>query len=143
MGVLNDAGRGCNEEEDIVAVAENYFKTLFTTAHVDDANMELVLEYVDRRTRFYYNLTLRVRLNELSFRCIHQNHQVLMVCPLFFFQKHCHIVGFDVTEAILSVLNLGHMLHKMNFTHIMLIPKKKKKMIPNTFWSSSPSAWAM
>ena len=42
----------------------------------------------------------------------------------FFFQKYWNIVGSDVTEAILSVLNSGHMLRKMNYTHIVLIPKK-------------------
>ena len=43
---------------------------------------------------------------------------------LFFFQKYWHIVGRDVIEAVLSVLNLGHFLHKMNHTHIVLVPKK-------------------
>ena len=43
----------------------------------------------------------------------------------FFFQKYWHIVGNDVTEAILSVLRFAHMLKKMNHTHIVLIPKKK------------------
>ena len=43
----------------------------------------------------------------------------------FFFQKYWHVVGGDVTEAVLSVLNLGHVLTKMNFTHILLILKKK------------------
>ena len=41
----------------------------------------------------------------------------------FFFQKFWHIVGQDVIVAVLSVLNSGHMLHKMNFTHIVLVPK--------------------
>ena len=49
-----------------------------------------------------------------------------MVCPLFFFQKYWHIVGSNVTNAVLSVLLSGHMLHKINYTHIVLIPKKKK-----------------
>ena len=44
----------------------------------------------------------------------------------FFFQKYWHIVGLDVIEAILSVLNSGHLLHKMNYTYIVLIQKKKK-----------------
>jgi len=42
----------------------------------------------------------------------------------FFFQKYWHIVGNDVTNALFSVLNSGHMLYKMNYTHIALIPKK-------------------
>ncbi|KAK9997343.1 hypothetical protein SO802_022029 [Lithocarpus litseifolius] len=42
----------------------------------------------------------------------------------FFFQKYWHIVGPDVTLAVLSVLHSGRPLKKMNFTHIVLIPKK-------------------
>ena len=41
----------------------------------------------------------------------------------FFFQKFWHIVGQDVTTTVLSILNFGHMLQKMNYTHIVLIPK--------------------
>ena len=26
-------------------------------------------------------------------------------------------MGNDVTDAVLSIFNLGHMLHKMNYTH--------------------------
>ena len=33
-------------------------------------------------------------------------------------------MGVDVIEAILLVLNSGHMLRKMNYSHIVLIPKK-------------------
>ena len=43
----------------------------------------------------------------------------------FFFQKYWHIVGTNVANAILSILHSGHMLRKMNHTHIVLIPKKK------------------
>ena len=42
----------------------------------------------------------------------------------FFFQKYWHIVGHDDTEVVLSILPSGHMLKKMNHTHIVLIPKK-------------------
>ena len=44
----------------------------------------------------------------------------------FFFQKYWHIVGRDATIAVLYVLQSGHFLQKMNYTHILLIPKKKK-----------------
>ena len=46
--------------------------------------------------------------------------------PPFFFQKYWHIVGQDVTTVVLSVLNFGHMLHKMKFTHIVLISKNNE-----------------
>lgn len=38
-------------------------------------------------------------------------------------------MGDDVIKAILSVLNSGHMLCKMNFTHIVLIPKKNDPLV--------------
>ena len=41
----------------------------------------------------------------------------------FFFQKFWHVVGNDVTSAVLSVLHSCHFLQKMNYTHIVLIPK--------------------
>jgi hypothetical protein len=44
----------------------------------------------------------------------------------FFFQKYWHIVGFSVSTAVLSVLNSGKLLRKINLTHIALIPKKKE-----------------
>ena len=42
----------------------------------------------------------------------------------FFFQKYWHIVGNDVITTMLSVLTSGRFVHKMNYTHIVLIPKK-------------------
>lgn len=49
MGVFDDVGRWCTEKNEIAEVVENYFKKLFRTAHTDNANMEDVLESVDRR----------------------------------------------------------------------------------------------
>ena len=46
--------------------------------------------------------------------------------PLFFFQKYWHIVGQDITITVLSVFNSDHMLHKMNFTYIVLISKNNE-----------------
>ena len=57
--------------------------------------------------------------------------------PLFFFQKYWHIVGQDVTTTVLSVLNFGHMLHKMNFTHIVLIPKNNELKNMSDYWPIS------
>ena len=42
----------------------------------------------------------------------------------FLFQKFWHIVGPDVTEAMLFVLYSGHLLHKMDYEQIVLIPKR-------------------
>lgn len=44
--------------------------------------------------------------------------------PLFF-QKYWHIVGTDVSNAVLDYINFGNILHGINFSHITLIPKRK------------------
>ncbi|CAL8169219.1 unnamed protein product [Prunus armeniaca] len=45
--------------------------------------------------------------------------------PPVFFQKYWHIVGNDVSRAIINFLSSGRLLHKINFTHVVLIPKVK------------------
>ena len=49
----------------------------------------------------------------------------------FFFQKFWHIVGADVTNAMLSCLNYRIILRNINNTHIALIPKIISKMLVN------------
>ncbi|KAL0367155.1 UNVERIFIED_CONTAM: putative mitochondrial protein [Sesamum radiatum] len=44
--------------------------------------------------------------------------------PPLFYQKFWHVIRSDVINCVLHVLNSGTLLHKMNFTHIVLIPKR-------------------
>ena len=60
----------------------------------------------------------------------------------FFFQKFWHIFGHDVTTIVLFVLHPGRYLRKMNYTHIVLIPKKKKR-IQNILWNFVQLVWKM
>ena len=60
----------------------------------------------------------------------------------FFFQKFWHIFGHDVTTIVLFVLHPGRYLRKMNYTHIVLIPKKKKKD-PEYIMEFRPVVWEM
>ncbi|KAL0413983.1 UNVERIFIED_CONTAM: hypothetical protein Sradi_1600000 [Sesamum radiatum] len=43
--------------------------------------------------------------------------------PPLFFQKFRHVIGNDVISYALRILNNQVLLHKMNHTHIVLIPK--------------------
>ena len=45
--------------------------------------------------------------------------------PPLFFQRYWHVVGDDVTEAVLSCLSMGVILASLNGTFITLIPKVK------------------
>ena len=42
-----------------------------------------------------------------------------------FYQNFWHIVGDNVTAAVLDFLNFGYMVPEINYTHIVLIPKVK------------------
>ena len=114
-------------DEQIAQVVEQYFKELFTTANPMD--MGSVLDVVERSVTLNMNNALlqRYTLDEVRW-ALFQMHPSkspsLDGMSPFFFQKYWNIVGSDVTEAILSVLNSGHMLRKMNYTPIVLIPKK-------------------
>lgn len=46
---------------------------------------------------------------------------------LFYKKKIWHIVGDIVVYTVLEFLNTSHMLPKLNYTYIVLIPKIKKK----------------
>ena len=52
--------------------------------------------------------------------------------PLFF-QKYWHIVGTDVSDAVIDYINSGKFLQSINFTHITLIPKKKNLELMSYF----------
>ena len=116
-------------------MAESYFQNLFSSAN--PSNMESVLETVDRVVTPDMNTLLQpYTLVEVK-QALFQMHPSKLpgsdgMSP-FFFQKYWHIVGYDVTEAVLSVLHSGYLLHKMNYTHIVLIPKKNDPKLVSDF----------
>ena len=93
--------------------------------------MEVVLDPIDRLVTpdMKHQLLQPYTLEEIK-RALFQMHPSKSPSPdgmsPFFFQKYWHFVGNDVFRAVLSVLNSGHLLHKMNYTHIILIPNKKE-----------------
>ena len=52
--------------------------------------------------------------------------------PLFF-QKYWHIVGIDVSNAVLDCINSKKFLQSINFSHITLIPKRKNPELMSQF----------
>ena len=113
--------------DQITQVVEKYFHDLFTSKNPID--MESVLDVVEKRFTIEMNNSLLQPYTAKEVRqALFQMHPSKSTGPngmsLFFFQKFWNIVEVDVTEAILLVLNSGHMLRKMNYSHIVLIPKK-------------------
>ncbi|KAL0006539.1 hypothetical protein SO802_008041 [Lithocarpus litseifolius] len=127
-GVEDQNGEWCTCERCIAIVAEQYFQGLFTTAN--PVNLETVLDSVEKVvTRTMNKSLLEPYTPEEVRQAFFQMHSSKSLGPNgmspFFFQKYWHIVGHDVSKAVISVLHSCHMLHKMNYTHIVLIPKKQ------------------
>ena len=95
--------------------------------------MDQVLSLVDRVVTLEMNQSLlQPYIVEEVQRALFQMHPSKSLGPNgmspFFFQNFWHIVGVDVTNVVLYVLHSGHMLHKMNYTHIVLIPKNNEPL---------------
>ena len=110
-------------------MAEEYYKNLFTFGH--PTQLEDVLNSVDKVVINDIRDSLLQTYTAKEVRTtLFQMHPSKAPSPdgmsQFFFQKFWSIVGPDVTSAMLSVLHSGKNLRKMNFTHILLIPKKNE-----------------
>ena len=107
-------------------VAEEYFQRLYTTTNPNV--IREVLDMVDRVVTPAMNQTLLQPYSPDEIKqALFQMHPSKSPGPdgmsPFFFQKYWNIVRSDIIEAVFSILNLGHFLRKMNYTHIVLIPK--------------------
>ena len=117
-----------SRKDGITTIAKDYYKNIFTSTNPNRKNMDRVLNLVDKLvTPAMNHHLLQVYTADEIRLTLFQMHPSKFPGPdgmSLFSQKFWHIVGHDVVEAILSVLNFGHFLHKiMNFTHIVLIPK--------------------
>ena len=127
-GMNDNSGRWCTDTRAIAGIVEEYYKNLFTASN--NLNMDDVLASMDRVvTREMVRNLVRPYTTEEVRTAFFQMHPSKApgldgVSP-FFFQRFWHIVGHDVTEAVLSCLHSRRYLHKMNYTHIVLIPKKR------------------
>jgi hypothetical protein len=105
-----------------------YYTTLFTTSnptHLAEATSE-----VQKVVTMEMNNTLT-----REFRAEEVEQAIQQMAPSkapgpdgmppIFYQKYWHVVGSDVTTAVLSCLNSGSLLKSINHTFITLIPKVK------------------
>ena len=142
MGLLNEVGVWCTDDRQIAEVAEGYFQSLFTSAQPSDVGIGMVLESVDQHATTEMNRAL-LQPYTTDEVCRAQFHMHPLKAPgpdgmsPLFFQKYWNVVGFDVTTAIPSVLNYGHLLQKMNYTHIVLVLKKNDPQYKSEFWPIS------
>ena len=127
-GLMDENWSWRSNKQQINGIAESYFQGIFSTSHL--TNVEEVLTSAASVVMEEMNQELSRpfmgdEVGNACFAMLPLESRGLDGMLLFFFQKYWHIVGGNVTEALLSVLNSSHILNKMNFTHILLIPKIK------------------
>ena len=126
-GVFGSEIRWCTTEDGIAKVAESYFKDLFAATPTNNIEGFFTINWKTCHPtnewqthpvlHFWWSPNCpfpNAPIKSTGARC----YVSLLLSEIW------HIVGHDVTEVVLSVLHSGHMLKKMNHTHIVLIPKK-------------------
>jgi hypothetical protein len=121
-GTLHDTNEG------MASLLINYYDTLFTTAQPEE--IEEVVAQVSQVVTEDINkaLTREFQASEVEL-AIKQMAPTKAPgpdgMPPVFYQKYWHVIGSDVTKAVLSCLNSGRILKSINHTFITLIPKIK------------------
>ena len=112
---------------DVAEVAVNYFETIFHSGTCE--RMEECLNTVPQRMTTAMRVELSRPTVEEVKAALFQMGPTKAPGPdgmnALFYQKFWHIVGNDVSFAVLEFLNFGIMIPEINYTHLVLIPKIK------------------
>ena len=126
---LSDGDGGWLEtNEEIAGMMIEYYTTLFSTSHPSNLNKAVAEIPSVVTVEMNHNLIREFRAEEVE-SAIKQMAPSKAPgpdgMPPIFNQKYWHVVGNDVTSAVLSCLNSGSLLKSINHTFISLIPKVK------------------
>lgn len=105
-----------------------YFSRLFTSNGV--RNFDEVLCNISPLVMEEMNYALESPFTDDKIRCaVFQMHPMKAPSPdgmsPGFYHKHWGVVGPHVCNGVCNMLFLGYFLRKINYTHVMLIPKVK------------------
>lgn len=128
QGIKDRHDNWVEEAEDITGVAIDYFENMFRVGNCD--------RMTDCLSAVSYKVTTNMKEVLTSEYTTEEVRVVLFqMGPTkspgpdgtndLFYQNFWHIVGDDVTTAVLDNLNNGNMMPDINYTHIILIPKIK------------------
>ncbi|XP_040960314.1 uncharacterized protein [Gossypium hirsutum] len=123
------AGRRTNSTEELLQIASDYFGKLFTAS--EPGSDEHLFSLVEEKVTCSMNERLLRQFTEEDITCAIKSLAPLKApgldgFPTFFFQRYWNIVGPEVTQICLSVLQGQDELSAINRTRIILIPKIDK-----------------
>ena len=128
-GIKNANGVWVEEVDGVAKVASDYFMNIFKVSTCDriveclsKVNREITEDMLELLSKPYSNEEVKAVLFQMGpTKAPGPNGMNAL-----FYQKFWHIVGNEVTDAVLDFLHIGHMVSDINYTHIVLIPKVKK-----------------
>ena len=129
-------GTSVEGEQQIGEVMVDYFKHIFTSTAPTECNR--ILQGIETKVTPQMNAELTSELAVVEVEQALKQMRPLSAPGLdgmspIFFKSFWNIVGLDVIEASLPVLNTGSIPENFNHTHIALIPKTKNPEKPKDF----------
>jgi hypothetical protein len=123
-------------EEHVERVFLNYFADLFSSSN--PSNIETTCEVVEGKLSDDHKAWCEMSYSREEIKeAIDQMHPLKAPgpdgLPALFFQKYWHIVGEDVQNLVLSILNENGDPGDINKTFLVLIPKGKNPSSPKEF----------
>ena len=126
LGLWNDVGQWCEGKADITATTMAYFEKIYTTTHPTRINE--VISSIPRRVIDDMNFKLAKTFTRAEvLKALQQIHPTKALGPnkmsTIFFHNYWDIVGTNITNMVLNVLNSNAPMAEINKTNISLIPK--------------------
>lgn len=131
-------GDFCQEPQGMAEIVTDYFTNLFTSnGHLTD-DMLVVLDCVPTKVTAQMNQSLCAPFTEAEVqKALLDIHPDKSPGPdgmlAIFYQKFWHVIGKEVTSAVLDVLNHDANREGWNHTVITLIPKTENPLLMKEF----------
>ena len=128
LGIWDKNGMWCEDQESIAKAAASYFEEIFSSSYPSQISTAIapIPTMISPEMNEYLS---RAFSGEEVAAALKQIHPSKSPGPdgmsALFFQKYWNIVGANVTNMVLNVLNSGMPLHDINKTNIALVPKTK------------------
>ncbi|XP_073051733.1 uncharacterized protein [Primulina eburnea] len=137
-GLFTAHGDWCTEPRNISEIVEHYYSNLFTTNAPTIADRTHILDCVEPKVDGDMNALICAPFTAEDIRkAVFDMHPDKAPGPdglsVFFYQKLWVVVGAEVTEASLQILNVGAITEDWNSTIVTLIPKVKQPMTMKDF----------
>ena len=128
MGLMDDTNSWCSDTTQVPEIIVEFYTRLFTSERI--ANIHGILDVIQplitedmntSLTRVFTKQEVDIALKEMApLKALGPDGM-----PPLFFQSFWHLIGDDVSKAVLDCLNFCQIPKEFNYTFVTLIPKVK------------------